>query len=217
MYNDLLSMKSHIAWGRLSFQDFMLPLVECGLYCNHLVHPSVHTSIIDFSASTGRNDLIFGMWLFHGDLYRFSPFQVYHTSTSCLTHAWLRIFHGCVMKMFVTDIPAFTGRNYFIFGIWLWLSDLYRFFPFLAYHTSTSCSKHAWLRIFHVCIRRILVIDILASTGRNDFTFGIWLRHSDLYWFPPFQVYCTSTSCWKCAWLSIFSSPDSSVCRLLTF
>jgi hypothetical protein len=38
----------------------------------------------DISASTGRNDFIFDMWLWHGDLYRVSPFQVYRTSTSCL-------------------------------------------------------------------------------------------------------------------------------------
>ena len=66
----------------------ILPLVERGLYCNHLVRPSVfpsvHTFVTDISASTGRNDFIFDIWLWHGDLYRVSPFQVYHTSTSCL-------------------------------------------------------------------------------------------------------------------------------------
>ena len=64
------------------------PLVERGLYCNHLVRPSVcpsvHTFVTDISASTGRNDFIFDLWLWHGDLYRVSPFQVYRTSTSCL-------------------------------------------------------------------------------------------------------------------------------------
>ena len=66
----------------------ILPLYEWGLYCNHLVRPSVclsvHTFVIDISASTGRNDFIFDIWLWHGDLYRVSPFQVYRTSTSCL-------------------------------------------------------------------------------------------------------------------------------------
>ena len=38
-----------------------------------------HTFVTDISSSTGRNDLI---WLWHGDLYRVSPFQVYRTSTS---------------------------------------------------------------------------------------------------------------------------------------
>ena len=27
---------------------------------------------------------LFDIWLWHGDLYRVSPFQVYRTSTSCL-------------------------------------------------------------------------------------------------------------------------------------
>jgi hypothetical protein len=42
------------------------------------------TFVTDISASTGRNDFIFELWLWHGDLYRVSPFQVYSTSTSCL-------------------------------------------------------------------------------------------------------------------------------------
>jgi hypothetical protein len=50
------------------------------------------TFVTDISASTGRNDFIFDMWLWHGDLYRVSPFQVYCTSTSCLP-CDLRIFH----------------------------------------------------------------------------------------------------------------------------
>jgi hypothetical protein len=50
------------------------------------------TFVTDISASTWRNDFIFDMWLWHGDLYRVSPFQVYCTSTSCLP-CDLRIFH----------------------------------------------------------------------------------------------------------------------------
>jgi hypothetical protein len=42
------------------------------------------TFITVISASTGRNDFIFDIWLWHCDLYRVSPFQVYRTSTSCL-------------------------------------------------------------------------------------------------------------------------------------
>ena len=48
------------------------------------VRPSIHTFVTDISASTGRNDFIFDIWLWHGDLYRVSPFQVYRISTSCL-------------------------------------------------------------------------------------------------------------------------------------
>ena len=40
------------------------------------------TFVTVISASTGRNDFIFDIWLLHGDLYRVSPFQVYRTSTS---------------------------------------------------------------------------------------------------------------------------------------
>ena len=55
------------------------------IYCNYLVRPSVHTFVTDISASTGRNDFVFDIWLWHGDLYRVSPFQVYRTSISCLS------------------------------------------------------------------------------------------------------------------------------------
>jgi hypothetical protein len=33
------------------------------------------TFVTDISASTGRNDFIFDIWLLHGDLYCVSPFQ----------------------------------------------------------------------------------------------------------------------------------------------
>ena len=51
----------------------------------------------------------------------------------------LIIFHVCVMKTFVTDISASTGRNDFIFDTWLWHGDLYCVSPFQVYCTSTSC------------------------------------------------------------------------------
>ena len=112
------------------------------------VCPSVHTFVTDISASTGRNDFIFDIWLWHGDLYRVSHFQVYRTSTSCLP-CDLEFFMFAVMKIFVTDISASTGRNDFIFDIWLWHGDLYRVPPFQVYCTSTSCLS-CDLRIFHV-------------------------------------------------------------------
>jgi hypothetical protein len=114
------------------------PLYEWGLYCNHLVRPSVHTFVTDISASTGTNDFIFDIWLWHGDLYRVSHFQVYRTSTSCL-QCDLEFFMFAVMKTFVTIISASTGRNDFIFDIWLWHGYLYRVSPFQVYRTSTSC------------------------------------------------------------------------------
>jgi hypothetical protein len=45
---------------------------------------AIYPFVTDISASTGRNDFIVDIWLWHGDLYRVSPFQVYRTSTSCL-------------------------------------------------------------------------------------------------------------------------------------
>jgi hypothetical protein len=87
------------------------------------VRPFVHTFKTDISASTGWNDLIFDVWLWHGDLYRVSPFQLYRTYTSCLPRD-LEFFMFAVMKTFVTDISASTGRNDFIFDMWLWHGDL---------------------------------------------------------------------------------------------
>jgi hypothetical protein len=132
------------------FCDIIPPLIEWGLYCNHLVRPSVrlsvrpfirpsvHTFVTDISASIGRNDFIFDIWLWYVDLYRFSPFQVYRTSTSCL-QCDLEFFMFAVMKTFVTVISTSTGRNDFIFDIWFWHVDLYRVSPFQVYRTSTSC------------------------------------------------------------------------------
>jgi hypothetical protein len=74
------------------------------------------TFVIDSSASTGRNDFILDMWLWHGDFYRVSPFQVCRTSTSCL-QCDLEFFMFAVIKTFVTHISASTGRNDFIFDI----------------------------------------------------------------------------------------------------
>jgi hypothetical protein len=36
----------------------------------------IKTFVTDISASTGRNDFIFDIWLLHGESYRVSPFQV---------------------------------------------------------------------------------------------------------------------------------------------
>jgi hypothetical protein len=65
------------------------------------VRPSVYTFVTDISVFIGRNDFIFDRWLWHGDLYRVSPFQVYRTSTSCL-QCDLEFFMFAVMKTFVT-------------------------------------------------------------------------------------------------------------------
>ena len=41
----------------------------------------------------------------------------------------------------------------------------------------------------------LVVKDVSAATGRNDFIFDIWLLYGELYSVSPFQVYRTSTSC----------------------
>ena len=130
--------------------------------------------------------VIFEKCLLHGDLYRVSPFQVYRTSTSCLPHD-LEFFMFAIMKTFVTDISASTGRNDFIFDIWLLHGDLYRVYPFQVYRTSTSCLP-CDLEFFMFAVIKTFVTDISASTGRNDFIFDIWLWHGDLYSVSPFQV-----------------------------
>ena len=130
-----LHCKLFVNQRNVMLNNIIPPLIEWGLYCNHLVRPSVHTFVTDISASTGRNDFIFDLWLWHGDLYRVSPFQVYRTSTSCL-QCDLEFFMFAVMKTFVTVISASTGRNDFIFDIWLWHGDLYRVSPFQVYRAT---------------------------------------------------------------------------------
>jgi hypothetical protein len=160
------------------------------------VCPSVHTFVKDVSAATGRKDFIFDTWLWHSDLYRVSPFQVYRTFTSCLP-CDLEFFMFDIMKTFVTDISASTGRKDFIFDMWLWHGDLYRVSPFQVYCTSTSCLP-CDLEFFMLAVMKFFVTDISASTGRSDFIFDIWRWHGDLYRVSPFQVYRTFTSCLPC-------------------
>ena len=179
------------------FHIFIPPLIEWGYIAITLsVRPSVHTFVTDISASTGRNYFIFDIWLWHGDLYCVSPFQVYRTSTSCL-QCDLEFFMFAIMKTFVTVISASTGRNDFIFDIWLWHGDLYRVSPFQVYRTSTSCLQ-CDLEFFMFAVMKTFVTVISASTGRNYFIFDVWLWHGDLYRVSPFQVYRTSTSCLPC-------------------
>jgi hypothetical protein len=48
---------------------------------------------------------------------------VYRTSTSCLP-CDIEFFMIAIMKIFATDISTSTGRNDFIFDMWLWYGDL---------------------------------------------------------------------------------------------
>jgi hypothetical protein len=69
--------------------------------------------VTDISASTGRNDFIFDLWLWHGDLYRVSLFQAYRTSTSCLSRD-LEFFMFAVMKTFVTYLSFYWKKLFYI-------------------------------------------------------------------------------------------------------
>ena len=102
--------------------------------------PSIHpfTLSLKISQLLLEEMILFLIHDWHSDLYRVSPFQAYHTSTSCLPRD-LEFFMFAVMKTFITDISASTGRNDFIFDMWLWHGDLYRISPFQVYCTSTSC------------------------------------------------------------------------------
>jgi hypothetical protein len=133
--------------------------------------------VTDISASTGRNDFIFDIWLWQGDLYHVSPFQVYCTSTSYL-QCDLEFFMFTVIKTFVTDISTSTGRNDFIFDIWLLHGELYCVSPFQVYHTSTSCFT-ARLRIFHVC--------------RNE---NFCNRYLSFYWKKWFYIWYMAFAWW---------------------
>ena len=105
------------------------PLVERGLYCNHLVSPSVHTFVKDVSAATGRNDFIFDTWLWHSDLYRVSPFQTYRCYTradACLnlqTCCYTRVdvclnFHNCRFSIFINKYMVILQVNKSQYWMW---------------------------------------------------------------------------------------------------
>ena len=107
-------------------------------------------------------DFIFGMWLWHGGLYCVSFFSgLPHISTSCLLQD-LRIFLFVILKTFVTDFSAFTWRNDFIFGIWLFHGDLYVVSPFQVYCMSTSCLPRDLEFFFLFAVMKIFVSDFSA-------------------------------------------------------
>ena len=86
--------------------------------CPLVVRPSVQTFVADFSAGTWRNDFIFGIWLWHSDLYRVSPFHVYRTSTSCLPLD-LEFFMFTVMKKLSLQISQLLLEemiSYLVYG-----------------------------------------------------------------------------------------------------
>jgi hypothetical protein len=104
----------HVQYNPTLLLLIIPPLIEWGLYCNHLVRLSVRSHFRNRYLSFYWKKW-FDIWLWHGDLYRVSPFQVYCTTTSCL-QCDLEFFMFAVMKIFVTVISASTGRNDLIYG-----------------------------------------------------------------------------------------------------
>ena len=100
------------------------PLVERGLYCNHLVRLSVRLHF--------RNRYLSFYWKkwFYIWYMAFAWWIVPCLPFPGLPHIYflftvrLRIVHACRNeKTFVTDISASTGRNDFIFDIWFLHGD----------------------------------------------------------------------------------------------
>ena len=91
--------------------DFIPPLVERGLYCNHLVHSSVHTFVTDISASTGRNNfyiwyMALVWWLVPCLSFPGLP-HIYFLFT-----VWLRIFHVCHNENFRNRYLSFYWKKW---------------------------------------------------------------------------------------------------------
>ena len=130
------------------FCDIIPPLIEWGLYCNHLVRPSVRPSVYPSVRSHFRNRYLsfywkkwFYIWYMAlvWWLVPFLPFpglpHIYFLFT-----VRLRIFHVCRNENFRNSYLNFYWKKwFFIFDIWFWHVDLYRVSPFQVYRTSTSC------------------------------------------------------------------------------
>ena len=92
------------------------PLIEWGLYCNHLVRPfvrpSVHTFVTDISASTGRNDFYIWYMALAWCLVPCLPFpglpHIYFLFT-----VRLRIFHVCCNENFRNSYLSFYWKKWF--------------------------------------------------------------------------------------------------------
>ena len=72
--------------------------------------PSVHTFITDISASTGRNDFIFDIWFWHGDLYCVFPYpgllHIYFLFTVRLTNERVGVFLARRSVQHLVDITV---------------------------------------------------------------------------------------------------------------
>ena len=142
-----MSYPSSGKFAQMSFTHFKFRILyphslERGLYCNHLVRPSVRPSVrTDISASTRGIDFKFCIQLLLDELQDHLCFQVCQTSTSCLPGRLVLFFRLKIsmFKFFVTDFSASTGGNDFKFCIQLQHDELYRASPFQVCRASTSC------------------------------------------------------------------------------
>jgi hypothetical protein len=81
LFKDFGSIKNLLSENLSKRQSGALSFTNVRLY----IRLSVQTIFVkDFTASTGQNDLIFGIELQHNELYRGSAFQICQPSTSCL-------------------------------------------------------------------------------------------------------------------------------------
>ena len=95
-------------------QDPMLPPPFFFMAILQSPCPSVHTFVTDISASTGRNDLIYGFDMVTCTVSPLSRFTAHLLPVYSATQNF-----SCfpVMKTFVTVISASTGRNDLVFDI----------------------------------------------------------------------------------------------------
>ena len=138
--------------------DIIPPLIERGLYCNHLVCPSVSQYVHLSTRSHFRNKYLSFYWKkwFYIWYMALAWWLVPYLPFPCLPHIYflftvrLRIFHVCHNENFCNRYLSFYGRNDFIFDIWLWHSDLYTCLPFPGLpHIYFLFTVR--LGIFHVC------------------------------------------------------------------
>ena len=182
--------------SNLNEMVFILPLYEWVVYWIHLVRPSVWKICVALlSAGVHRNDLIFGLKLYLGELYRVSPFQVFWSSTSCLPILWNFSIPDYYMKICVTIFSAFFHRNDLIFGLKLYLGELYHISSFQVCRPSTSCLLLLWNFSIPDYYMKISVRIFSAFVHRNDLIFSLQLYFWELYYVSPFQVCWPSTSC----------------------
>ena len=133
------------------FFDHLLPVYQYFEIFQYLHDYYMKIYVTIFSAFFHRNDLIFGLKLYLGELYHISSFQVCRPSTSCLLLLWNFSIPDYYMKISVRIFSAFVHRNDLIFSLQLYFWELYYVSPFQVCWPSTSC-------LLILCIFSILIL-----------------------------------------------------------